>query len=482
MTQFKSSLAASGLALAAALASVTMASAQDSGVYIRANAGLGVVNDANLSNGLTTDIGEALGDDENVEGESDIIGSLGLGYKFDDNWRVELDGDYLYNDLGAIAQTPSSFAKLRTQSLMANLIYDFDGLGVIEPFVGVGAGILRGEGSFSAHDFLIGDTLVQHPVCTGARRADTVYSCDVDDSDTAFAYQALAGIGVELSDRLTWDTHYTYMRANDLDFDGTRTAISQFADGSSVSGSGFNETNPIAVSLENTVIHSVMTGLRYNFGSERYVAPPPPPAPVETFTCFDGSVVTSRALCPTPPPPPPPPPAPTFTCSDGVTTVTDLALCPPDVEMMTCPDGVTMVSDMNACPRRSTETIETLCGTQNRQEIIYYEFNKGQSAETRNTINRILDIGQFCQVANIRVVGHTDTSGSAAYNLNLSKRRAADAREELVRQGVNPALITSEGKGETQPFVPTGDGVKEQLNRRTEVLITLSDVGAASFN
>ena len=118
-----------------------------------------------------------------------------------------------------------------------------------------------------------------------------------------------------------------------------------------------------------------------------------------------------------------------------------------------------------------------LCGEGYRQEIIYYEFDRGQSAETRNTINRILDVGEFCNVDNIRVIGHTDTSGSAAYNLSLSQRRAKDARDELVRQGISSAVITSEGMGETAPFVPTGDGVKEQLNRRTEVMITLSETG-----
>lgn len=80
-------------------------------------------------------------------------------------------------------------------------------------------------------------------------------------------------------------------------------------------------------------------------------------------------------------------------------------------------------------------------------------------------------------MGNIRVVGHTDTSGAASYNLALSERRAKDARDELVRQGINGALITSEGKGETELFVPTEDGFKEQLNRRTEVLITLNEVG-----
>ena len=71
----------------------------------------------------------------------------------------------------------------------------------------------------------------------------------------------------------------------------------------------------------------------------------------------------------------------------------------------------------------------------------------------------------------------TDSSGDASYNLGLSKRRAEDARTELVRQGIDRTRITSEGKGESELAVPTGDGVKEQLNRRTEVLISLGSTG-----
>jgi len=124
--------------------------------------------------------------------------------------------------------------------------------------------------------------------------------------------------------------------------------------------------------------------------------------------------------------------------------------------------------------------VTALCGNEFRQEIIYYEFDKGQSAETRATIGRILDIGEYCNVENIRVVGHTDSSGDASYNLALSKRRAKDARDELVRQGINEARITSEGKGESELAIQTGDGKKEQLNRRTEVLISLGSIGVVN--
>ena len=84
---------------------------------------------------------------------------------------------------------------------------------------------------------------------------------------------------------------------------------------------------------------------------------------------------------------------------------------------------------------------------------------------------------RYCNVDNIRVVGHTDSSGAASYNQALSQRRAKDARDELVRQGIESARITSEGKGESELAVQTGDGVKEQLNRRTEILISLGSIG-----
>jgi len=217
-----------------------------------------------------------------------------------------------------------------------------------------------------------------------------------------------------------------------------------------------------------------ITGFRYKFGGHTHdaPAPTPPPAPVADYQCWDGSTVFNAGQCPAQPAP-----QPTVSCWDG-SVVYDASECPAQPQTYTCWDG-SLVYDQAQCPvqTRSGVTAEALCSEQYRQEIIYYEFDRGQSAETRNTINRILDIGQYCNVDNIRVVGHTDTSGSAAYNLNLSKRRAKDARDELVRQGIDGARITSEGKGETEPFVQTGDGVKEQLNRRTEVLISLGSVG-----
>jgi outer membrane protein OmpA-like peptidoglycan-associated protein len=67
------------------------------------------------------------------------------------------------------------------------------------------------------------------------------------------------------------------------------------------------------------------------------------------------------------------------------------------------------------------------------------------------------------------VVGHTDTSGSDAYNNRLSERRAKAVADALVGAGVAQGSMAVDWKGESQPAVQTGDGVKEPLNRRSTI-------------
>jgi len=71
----------------------------------------------------------------------------------------------------------------------------------------------------------------------------------------------------------------------------------------------------------------------------------------------------------------------------------------------------------------------------------------------------------------ITVVGHTDTSGSAAYNQALSVRRANVVTETLVDMGARREAIQISGVGENDLAVPTGDNVREAKNRRTVVTL-----------
>ncbi len=69
----------------------------------------------------------------------------------------------------------------------------------------------------------------------------------------------------------------------------------------------------------------------------------------------------------------------------------------------------------------------------------------------------------------VTATGHTDTTGTEAYNMALSLRRANTVKDALVKLGVPAAAITTVGRGEAGLLVQTGDGVREPQNRRVEI-------------
>lgn len=72
----------------------------------------------------------------------------------------------------------------------------------------------------------------------------------------------------------------------------------------------------------------------------------------------------------------------------------------------------------------------------------------------------------------IDVVGHTDDTGSEAYNQKLSEARAQSVRRALVQRGVAPARVVAYGYGETQPIASNKTPEGRAANRRVEILIT----------
>jgi outer membrane protein OmpA-like peptidoglycan-associated protein len=73
--------------------------------------------------------------------------------------------------------------------------------------------------------------------------------------------------------------------------------------------------------------------------------------------------------------------------------------------------------------------------------------------------------------ARITVSGNADTWGDAAYNRDLSQRRAEAVRDAMVQDGINPASIAVAGHGEEALPVSTKDGVREPKNRRVEIIV-----------
>jgi OOP family OmpA-OmpF porin len=72
-------------------------------------------------------------------------------------------------------------------------------------------------------------------------------------------------------------------------------------------------------------------------------------------------------------------------------------------------------------------------------------------------------------VASIKVIGHTDSRGSDAYNQALSERRASSVAEYLISQGLAPQKITSQGRGEREPISDNETDAGRAQNRRVEL-------------
>jgi OmpA family len=91
--------------------------------------------------------------------------------------------------------------------------------------------------------------------------------------------------------------------------------------------------------------------------------------------------------------------------------------------------------------------------------------------ENRQVIAQAAEYYRQGGAPQITVTGYTDTSGSAAHNLELSERRAEVVAEELVREGVPATNIVTIGRGEEDLRMPTADGVREARNRRAEIIV-----------
>ena len=82
------------------------------------------------------------------------------------------------------------------------------------------------------------------------------------------------------------------------------------------------------------------------------------------------------------------------------------------------------------------------------------------------SVSKVLD--EFDQTV-VEVAGHTDSTGSAAYNQGLSERRADSVATFLVSQKVNDQRLIVVGMGETYPVADNGDAPGRQANRRVEI-------------
>ncbi|MCS3836667.1 outer membrane protein OmpA-like peptidoglycan-associated protein [Pseudomonas sp. JAI111] len=103
---------------------------------------------------------------------------------------------------------------------------------------------------------------------------------------------------------------------------------------------------------------------------------------------------------------------------------------------------------------------------------VLFAFNKSDlSPSAKSQLDSVMFKLQLADVVSIKVVGHTDSVGSAEYNQALSERRASSVAAYLLSQGIAPSKLTSEGKGKSQPVADNDTDEGRAKNRRVELHI-----------
>jgi opacity protein-like surface antigen len=244
------------LALATAMLFGAPASAQDTGFYVAGDLGY---------HAPTKIASSVEGTNENWEWgvHNNADGFLRLGYAFDSNWSVELEGGYRPGDLSSIragvflpipAHIPPGVnlsnvsGDADATTAMANVLYTVP-LGLpIQPFIGGGAGLvhtsIKGQGEYGFCDLCL---KAQTPICfvCGAQ-------FNANGSSDRFGWQGIAGLSWPIAPRWTLDATYRYVRASGATW---------------VAGGGAGEGL-----FASDVFHgsysdnSVTLGIRYDFG------------------------------------------------------------------------------------------------------------------------------------------------------------------------------------------------------------------------
>ena len=103
---------------------------------------------------------------------------------------------------------------------------------------------------------------------------------------------------------------------------------------------------------------------------------------------------------------------------------------------------------------------------------IYFDVNKDVvKAESFGTISEIAQTLKENPTVRIKIIGHTDSDGDDAKNLDLSRRRALSVKNTLVNQfGIDASRIQTDGKGETEPLAPNTTSESKAENRRVEFI------------
>jgi outer membrane protein OmpA-like peptidoglycan-associated protein len=106
------------------------------------------------------------------------------------------------------------------------------------------------------------------------------------------------------------------------------------------------------------------------------------------------------------------------------------------------------------------------------QDILFATNSTSVSGRSQADLRTLANsINQYPNTT-VNVVGHTDNVGGAAFNFDLSQRRAQSVTSVLINSGVAASRIRSIGRGEDAPIATNLTAEGRQANRRVEIVIT----------
>lgn len=152
--------------------------------------------------------------------------------------------------------------------------------------------------------------------------------------------------------------------------------------------------------------------------------------------------------------------------------------CPdPDNDQDTVPDVTdqcpnvpgTASGEPLGCP---TLVVVTDCELKISQQIHFETNRDGIRPESFQVLDAVVGVLNDNPEIKIEIQGHTDNKGAAAYNKDLSNRRANSVRKYLVAHGIAAHRLTSIGYGLERPLVDNTTEQNRALNRRVQFLRT----------
>lgn len=105
--------------------------------------------------------------------------------------------------------------------------------------------------------------------------------------------------------------------------------------------------------------------------------------------------------------------------------------------------------------------------------LVFFDFNSANvTPEAEEALRLAIDRAKaFGDGPMVSIVGHADASGPNAYNQALGLRRAEAVAAKLTEMGLKAVSVSTTSVGESDPLVPTADGVREPQNRRATITL-----------